>query len=141
MQLEALALAHGPADAIAGRYQLSADGRMLDFTPMVLHLLDCRDPALGAARFHATVAAGLAHWLIAAVDREKCREIVVGGGCAMNEVMMSALRERLNAVDLVLLEARQVPPNDGGLALGQAWIARAIFKENKHVSGNSGAGC
>ncbi len=141
MQLEALALAHGPAEAIAGGYQLSADGRMLDFTPMVLHLLDCRDPALGAARFHATVAAGLAHWLIAAVDREKCREIVVGGGCAMNEVMMSALRERLNAVDLVLLEARQAPPNDGGLALGQAWVARAIFKENKHVSGNSGAGC
>ncbi|MCK6390152.1 MAG: hypothetical protein L6Q40_03890, partial [Azonexus sp.] len=140
MQLEAMAVAHGPVAAIVGGYQLSADGRVLDFTPLVLHMLDCRDPALGAAQFHATVAAGLAHWLMAAVDREGFREIAVGGGCAMNEVMMGALRERLGAAGLSLREARQAPPNDGGLALGQAWVARASFKESKHVSGDTGAG-
>jgi len=140
MLLEAQALAQGPVAPIAGGYQLSADGRVLDFTPLVLPLLDCRDPALGAAQFHATVAAGLAAWLLAAVDRENCREIVVGGGCAMNAVLMAALRDALAEAGLSLREARQAPPNDGGLALGQAWVARAIFKEGKHVSGDTGAG-
>jgi hydrogenase maturation protein HypF len=117
---------------------------VLDFSPLVLILLNCREPAEGAALFHATVAAGLANWLIAAskassasnpatmeakaaprVDGPKMAKIAVGGGCAMNVVLMSALRSHLDAAGLILLEAHQAPPNDGGLALGQAWVGRA----------------
>ncbi len=47
----------------------------------------------------------------------------------MNAVLMSALRRHLESVGVTLLEARQAPPNDGGLALGQGWVARRMFKE------------
>ena len=112
---------------LAGGWRIR-DG-VLDFSPLVPALLDCDDAAYGAALFHATLAAGLAEWTLAAVDREKGAKIAVGGGCAMNAVLMSALRQRLEAAGVTLLEARQVPPNDGGLALGQGWVARRMFKE------------
>ena len=42
----------------------------------------------------------------------------------MNAVLMSGLRRHLDDAGVTLLEARQAPPNDGGLALGQGWVAR-----------------
>lgn len=139
MALESLALAHGPVAPLAAGYRLDKEGGELDFLPLVLALLDCRDLARGAAMFHATVAAGLASWLKWAVEKENLRTVAIGGGCAMNEVLMAALRRELSDKELVFLEARQAPPNDGGLALGQAWLARQMFKENSDVSGNPGA--
>jgi hydrogenase maturation protein HypF len=124
MELEGLAAAHGRMEALPGGFALAADGAQLDFSPLVLALLDSRDPAHGAALFHATVAAGLAEWACAAVDREKVAKIAIGGGCAMNEVLMGELRRRLGKAGIELLEAHRAPPNDGGLALGQAWVAR-----------------
>ena len=135
MELEGLAAAHGPVDALPDGFLIS-DG-VLDLTPLLTTLLDCSDPAYGAALFHATLAAGLAQWAtignapFAAVDREKSGKIAVAGGCAMNAVLIDALRRNLAAQGLTLLEARQAPPNDGGLALGQAWLARRMFKEKQ----------
>ena len=127
MELEGLAAACGPVPPLASGWCMR-DG-VLDFSPLVPALLDCDDMAYGAALFHATLAAGLAEWTLAAVDREKGAKIAVGGGCAMNAVLMSALRGHLETAGVNLLEARQAPPNDGGLALGQGWVARWMFKE------------
>ena len=122
MELEGLAAAHGPELALPGGYAIR-DGE-LDFSPLLPILLECDDPGHGAALFHGTVAAGLTEWALVAVDREKEAKIAVGGGCAMNAVLMSGLRRHLDDAGVTLLEARQAPPNDGGLALGQGWVAR-----------------
>jgi len=136
MELEGLAAACGPVPPLAGGWRIQHG--VLDFLPLVPALLDCDDMAYGAALFHATLAAGLAEWTLAApqgyflrgaVDREKGAKIAAGGGCAMNAVLMSALRRHLEGAGVTLLEARQAPPNDGGLALGQGWVARRMFKE------------
>ena len=127
MELEGLAASYGPVSALAGGWNIQHG--VLDFSPLVPALLDRADAAYGAALFHATLAAGLAEWASVAVDGKKGAKIAVGGGCAMNAVLMLALRAHLGSVGLVLLEARQAPPNDGGLALGQGWVARRMFKE------------
>lgn len=138
MELEALARQHGPVAPISNGYLLHPETRVLDFSPLLPALLGCKDDAArGAALFHATVAAGLAKWALSAVDPDKSDKIVVGGGCAMNTLLMSALREHLAAECINLFEARQAPPNDGGLALGQAWVARQTNKERSNVSGDS----
>ena len=47
----------------------------------------------------------------------------------MNAVLMKALGGHLVEQGIRLLEARRAPPNDGGLALGQGWVARRLFEE------------
>jgi hydrogenase maturation protein HypF len=127
MELEGLAVRHGPVDPLPGGYILQEHDAVLDFSPILPALMGCQDAAYGAAFFHATVAAGLSEWAIAAARREKVATIAVGGGCAMNAVLITALRCHLDAAGVDLLEARQAPPNDGGLALGQAWVARRML--------------
>ena len=128
MELEGRAAAHGPVEPLAGGWRIAGD--ILDFSPLLLALLDCRDAGQGAALFHATVAAGLAEWAMFAVDREKLAKMAVGGGCAANAILLDALRRRLTAAGIEVLEARAVPAGDGGLALGQAWVARRMHGEN-----------
>lgn len=138
MLLESLAVAHGPVPPLADGFALRDGG--LDLSPLIGALLVCHDAAEGAALFHATVAAGLAAWVVqalapqggflrGAVHGSNEAKIAVGGGCAMNALLMTALHRHLETAGLTLLEARQAPPNDGGLALGQAWLARKMFKE------------
>jgi hydrogenase maturation protein HypF len=124
MELEGLAAACGPVAALPGGWNIRYG--VLDFSPLVPALLECDDASYGAALFHATLAAGLAEWALVAVDGQKGAKIAVGGGCAMNAVLMSALRGHLDEAGATLLEARQAPPNDGGLALGQGWVARRM---------------
>jgi len=63
---------------------------------------------------------------LVAVDRKRETRIAVGGGCSINAVLMSALRRHLEVCGVAVLEARQASPNDGGLALGQGWVARRM---------------
>lgn len=138
MRLEGLAAGHGPVPPRADGWRIQ-DG-VLDLRPLVPVLLAETDAGRGAAMFHATLAAALADWLRATVNPEKEAHILVGGGCAMNAVLMAALAAHLGAAGWRLVTARQAPPNDGGLALGQAWVARQVFKERKNVSGDSRTG-
>lgn len=124
MELEALAKEHGPAAPLAGAYQIGADGT-LDLLPLLAHLAGQRDSGYGAAVFHSSLAAALAAWVGAASGRSGLRQVALGGGCFMNRILAADLRAGLEAAGLTVFEARQLPPNDGGLALGQAAVALA----------------
>ncbi len=105
-----------------GLWRIDREGT-LDLLPLLAFLADCRDPAHGAAVFHAALARALADWVVGAVERTGIRVVAGGGGCLLNSLLGTALRGHLRAEGLTFLEARQLPPNDGGLSLGQAWVA------------------
>lgn len=122
MMLEGIAAACGPQAPIQQAWRMGADGT-LDLLPLAAAISDARNTAVAAAQFHATLIAALAQWVIAAANRAKLNTVALGGGCFLNAILAQGLRERLEASGLAVLEARQLPPNDGGLSLGQAWIA------------------
>ncbi len=121
MLLEGLAHRRGVVTPATGGYRI--DEGELDLLPLAERLIDERDAAFGAALFHSTLAAGLAEWVAAASRATDVTTVALGGGCFMNAVLSRQLTRLLKARALDVLEARQAPVNDGGIALGQAWVA------------------
>jgi hydrogenase maturation protein HypF len=128
MLLEGMAENHGPADALRGGFTIDGENR-LDLRPVIAYVTDARERERAAAVFHATLAAGLTQWAAQAAQRFRVGTVALAGGCFANRVLASAVRTGLAAHGLQVLEARQVPPGDGGLSLGQAWIALRTLHE------------
>jgi len=122
MLLEALAAAAPlPQQDIEGLVPFDAAGG-LDLLPLLVLLVDM-DAAEGAALFHHALVDGLSRWVAQAAKLQGLTTVALGGGCFLNALLSSLLGARLQQAGLHVLEARQAPPNDGGIALGQAWVA------------------
>jgi hydrogenase maturation protein HypF len=86
-------------------------------------------PAAISARFHETLAAAGGELVRRELRRGGRRPLLLSGGCFQNARLAESLLARLAGSCEVELP-REVPPGDGGLALGQlavadAWIRRA----------------
>ncbi len=103
----------------------------LDLRPalreLVADVISGAEPASVAARFHSTLANATASLLRAALRRYGRLPIVLSGGCFQNDLLARGVLERLAPACDVYLH-RRVPPGDGGIALGQAMVARAMAK-------------
>jgi hydrogenase maturation protein HypF len=130
IELEALAELHEDGKEGSYSYRIAPDKEgpfQLDFSPMFPELLANIaagiPPATMAYRFHQTVAtvATDACLLIAAVtglDR-----VILSGGVFQNRLLSEMIYTLLSRKGLNVFSHRLVPPNDGGIALGQAAIA------------------
>ncbi len=78
-----------------------------------------------AARAHHGVADGLLAATRAAAQRHGLDTVAITGGVAQNLLLLDRLTDGLEAAGLTVLSHRQVPPNDGGISLGQAVVAAA----------------
>lgn len=86
------------------------------------------DPGAIAWRFHARLAAALSTTAIRHARRLGETAVALTGGCLQNRLLSEILRARLLAAGIEPLLHRRIPPNDGGLAVGQAAIAAARLK-------------
>lgn len=94
-----------------------------DWGPLVLAALDdrCkgRSPSVIAARFHGALAELAAD--VAA--RVGITRVVLSGGCFQNGILTARVTDALTARGFMVYAHARFPPNDGGLSLGQAYVA------------------
>jgi hydrogenase maturation protein HypF len=75
------------------------------------------------ARFHRAVVALVVAHATDARDHGAGATVVLTGGVFQNTLLLSGARRALTDKGFTVLCHRQVPPNDGGLALGQVLVA------------------
>jgi len=119
-QLEAAAVAAPPPDDVPAPDLLAGDGPLvLDWIPLLAWVRaerEDRGPAELAAAIHAT----LADAIVAVARHFEAPRLALSGGCFQNRVLTELAVARLEAAGIAPIRHGRVPPNDGGLALGQA---------------------
>ncbi|GAB98131.1 hydrogenase maturation protein HypF [Kineosphaera limosa] len=130
--LDTAPLLHAIAEHVTGRLPEHAAGRALEHRtgrPPEHDKLRTRENASLALATHTWLAQGLAELTLHSARRHKLptRGLDVGltGGCFQNRALLAATRRALAQRGLRTLTHRVVPPNDGGLSLGQAAIGLA----------------
>lgn len=96
---------------------------IIDFAPLLLSFLDRNDTEQAAADFHATLACVFARVAYESAIQSGIEDIGMAGGCCLNQLLTDQIKENLKVKGFRVWETKNIPCNDGGLSLGQAWLA------------------
>ncbi|MGH9070029.1 MAG: Sua5/YciO/YrdC/YwlC family protein, partial [Acidimicrobiales bacterium] len=100
---------------------------VLDPTPLLAAVLDDIgrgvDPALVAAGFHEGLGRGAAGLATRLADERGLDTVALSGGVFQNARLTDIIEDSLLEAGLKVLVHGLVPPNDGGISVGQAAIA------------------
>ncbi|MFD7281478.1 carbamoyltransferase HypF [Streptomyces sp. NPDC059862] len=134
IELEAAAVSSGVEDEgpryafrLTGRERPDAAPLVADPAPLLAAAVD--DVRLGipaavvAARFHLAVARLVRTVCAAAREAAGLDTVALTGGVFANVLLSSACARGLRADGFTVLRHQRIPPNDGGLALGQVVVA------------------
>jgi hydrogenase maturation protein HypF len=109
-------------------YRFAVDDAGIDPAPFWPELLADLEHGCSAGEIAQHFHRGLVGALVALAERQAGlveRTIVLSGGVLQNAYLLRALRARLGRRGWHVLCHERLPPNDGGLAVGQAAIAAA----------------
>jgi len=123
MWLEQLARSGATSDA----YPFPIDGATLDFRPLLAAVisdrLDGSEPAAIARAFQRGIASGLCAAVRSLCETNGTQTVVLSGGVFQNEMLLEDAKAMLVPEGIRIWTNASVPPNDGGISLGQAALA------------------
>jgi hydrogenase maturation protein HypF len=79
-----------------------------------------------ATRLHRGLADGTANACRELRDMTGCGTVALSGGVFQNALLLELLEDRLQDDGFRVLTHRRIPPNDGGISLGQVAVAAAL---------------
>lgn len=111
----------------------SPRGWTVSATPIFLALATSKSPTAAALGFHEATARMIAAICERARETRGVEQISLGGGVFQNKILIERTLELLRQRGFQVYYTISVSPNDGGVALGQAYLAMEYLKEQKHV--------
>ncbi|HXF85635.1 MAG TPA: carbamoyltransferase HypF [Anaerolineales bacterium] len=106
--------------------------RLKELLDAIVQSVRAHEPAgrIGA-RFHKTIAEIVLDICQRARTKTNLNEVVLSGGVWQNRILLNLVRDGLERQGFVVYFHKQVPTNDGGLALGQAVIANHVVASHE----------
>lgn len=103
----------------------------LDLRPLVREMVSGvrrgHDRREMATRFHLTLAEAFCAWACRAREVHGLQRVALGGGVFCNRYLTERLLDDLRSHGFHVLLGRKLPPNDGGISVGQAAIASRVY--------------
>ena len=116
-----------------GAYEFDVVAGVLDARPTILDarrdLTRGLDVGVVATRFHHALADATADDCARLAGDRGLDTVVLSGGAFQNRRLLERTASRLSAAGLRVLVPARLPPNDGGIAFGQAAVAIALAQE------------
>ena len=110
--------------------QIDEDNQLL-LRPLIPHLLTMNDPASAARAFHVELIDGIARWLDQNAQALGVQDMYFSGGCFQNRILREGINRRLTLLGYTLYFPTELPSNDGGLSLGQAYLGSLKYNQDK----------
>ena len=121
----AIALESACANEEGRLLDFNYDGQVLDLVPAVQQIMDGYSQGESvsslAASFHKTLAIAICEVGADLCERYGIDDVCIGGGVFQNRRLLASLQHKWHHGTLYI--NKKVPCNDGGLSLGQLWIA------------------
>jgi hydrogenase maturation protein HypF len=127
-----------------GSYEFDYSGEIIEPAPVIRDIV-----ADLVRRVHATVIAAKFHNAVASLTFQVARRIraerglhrvALSGGVFQNRLLLKRTTRLLEAAGFEVFTHSRVPPNDGGIALGQAVVGDAMVKANWGELGGARSG-
>jgi hydrogenase maturation protein HypF len=96
---------------------------LLDWSPMIEAILMDVQQGVSVGIISAKFHNALAESIVAVAKRAGQNRVVLSGGCFQNRYLTERAVQRLQAEGFRPCWHQRVPPNDGGIALGQVVAA------------------
>jgi hydrogenase maturation protein HypF len=117
-----------------GSYEFDYSGEIIEPAPVIRDIvadLIRRVPAtVIAAKFHNAVASLIFQVARRIRAERRLHRVALSGGVFQNRLLLKRTARLLESAGFEVFTHSRVPPNDGGIALGQAVVGDAVVKAN-----------
>jgi hydrogenase maturation protein HypF len=95
-----------------------------DWSPLISAVMADKLAGVAVSRIAARFHNALVEWIVEVATRAKLKQVVLSGGVFQNRYLTERAAAVLESKGFEVHTHQRVPPNDGGIALGQAVMSK-----------------